>query len=168
MKILFAYDGSAGADAAIATVGKLVGGGDVEAVVLSIWEPLTVAALRAVRFGGPMPLTSDVDDIDDASEHQAHELAEHGVRLATDAGFAAGAMSGADTRDIPAAIIAASDEVDADIVVLGARGLTGVAAFLGSVSNHVVQHAHRPVLVVPPHHASAASEQADSVAATES
>ena len=41
------------------------------------------------------------------------------------------------------------EELDVDLIVLGARGLAGVRAFLGSVSNHVVQHAHRPVLVVP-------------------
>jgi hypothetical protein len=34
--------------------------------------------------------------------------------------------------------------------------LTGIAAFFGSVSNHVLQHASRPVLVVPPQKASTA------------
>ena len=32
----------------------------------------------------------------------------------------------------------------------GARGLTGLRAFLGSVSNHLLQHAHRPLLIIPP------------------
>jgi nucleotide-binding universal stress UspA family protein len=46
-------------------------------------------------------------------------------------------------------ILATADELAVDLIVLGARGLAGVRAFLGSVSNHVVQHAQRPVLVVP-------------------
>src|SRR5262249_27760403 len=141
---------------------------DVEAVVLSVWEPLTVAALKAVRFGGPMPLTSDVDEIDDEAEDHARDLAEHGVQVATDAGFPATPMSGADTPDIPPAIVAAAAEVDAHLLVLGARGLSGIAAFLGSVSNHVVQHAHRPVLVVPRHPATPSAETAHAEAAAES
>ena len=37
------------------------------------------------------------------------------------------------------------------IIVLGARGLsTFKSLVLGSVSHGVVQHAHRPVLIVPP------------------
>ena len=40
---------------------------------------------------------------------------------------------------------------DAGLIVLGARGLsTFESMLLGSVSHAVVQHAHRPVLVVPP------------------
>ena len=35
-------------------------------------------------------------------------------------------------------------------IVIGSRGLTGVSAALGSVSNGVVHNSRRPVLVVPP------------------
>jgi hypothetical protein len=34
-------------------------------------------------------------------------------------------------------------------MVLGARGLGGVGSLLGSVSHRVLQHADRPVLVIP-------------------
>ena len=54
-----------------------------------------------------------------------------------------------DDRGIAESIVAAADEADADLIILGARGLAGVRAFIGSVSNHVLQHARRPVLVVP-------------------
>jgi hypothetical protein len=56
----------------------------------------------------------------------------------------------ADQRKIADTIVEDAAELDVDLIVLGARGLTGVRAFLGSVSNHVLQNARRPVLVVPP------------------
>ena len=48
---------------------------------------------------------------------------------------------------------------------LKAAVLTGVRAFLGSVSNHVVQHAHRPVLVIP--HASEQAAKPSTAAASD-
>jgi nucleotide-binding universal stress UspA family protein len=40
---------------------------------------------------------------------------------------------------------------DADIVVLGSRGVGGFSRMLmGSTAGQVVQHAHCPVLIVPP------------------
>ena len=49
MTILFAYDGSESADAAIAAAGKLLGHNRLEAVVFTVWEPLVVEALRDFR-----------------------------------------------------------------------------------------------------------------------
>jgi nucleotide-binding universal stress UspA family protein len=38
---------------------------------------------------------------------------------------------------------------NADLIVIGRRGLKGIAeAFLGSVSNYIVHHVHRSVLIV--------------------
>ena len=50
MTILFAYDGSESADAAITTAAKLFEHNRVDAVVLSVWEPVMVEALRAARI----------------------------------------------------------------------------------------------------------------------
>jgi nucleotide-binding universal stress UspA family protein len=47
-------------------------------------------------------------------------------------------------------ILAEAEAVDAGLVVMGTRGRAGVKSLLlGSVSHGVVQHADRPVLVVP-------------------
>jgi nucleotide-binding universal stress UspA family protein len=149
MTILFAYDGSESAEGAIAAAAELLGRQDAEAVVLAVWEPLTVQALRAARLAGPLALPLETAELDEDSEQQARRLAERGAQSAAEHGYEARPLAAADRDNVAEAIIEGADEVDADLIVLGARGLAGVRAFLGSVSNHVLQHAHRPVLVVP-------------------
>jgi nucleotide-binding universal stress UspA family protein len=149
MNVLFAYDGSESADAALAAVAAIVEPHDVEAVVLCVWEPLTLQALRAERFGGWSAVPLDVTELDEQTEKQAELLAEQGARVAREHGYDARGISVADRHDVAGTILATADELAVDLIVLGARGLAGVRAFLGSVSNHVVQHAQRPVLVVP-------------------
>jgi nucleotide-binding universal stress UspA family protein len=54
-------------------------------------------------------------------------------------------------------IVALAEELGADLIVMGSRGLGGVRRVLvGSVSDSVVRHAHCPVLVVRPEKESAA------------
>ena len=149
MKILIGYDGSKSADAAIAAAGKLLAGADAEAIVLSVWEPESVAAVRAARFGGPMlPISNDAADDDDRSEQQARKLAEHGARLARilastphPCGWQTTATSRANRRR--------GDRTRRRSRRARSARSAGVRAFLGSVSNHVLQHCQRPVLIIP-------------------
>jgi len=51
--------------------------------------------------------------------------------------------------DAGEAIVAAADSENADLIVVGSHGRSGVSRFLiGSVSDFVVRHAHCPVMVV--------------------
>jgi nucleotide-binding universal stress UspA family protein len=165
VKILFAYDGSAEVDAAIAAAGKLLGGRDAQAIVLSVWEPVLVEAPHAARLGGRVAIATDVAEVGDRSERDARRLAERGTQLAGELGFNALAAWVSDERDVAAAIVRQADEPDVELVVVGSRGLTGISAFLGSVSQHVLQHAHRPLLVIPPDESPAASTGSDQAAA---
>jgi nucleotide-binding universal stress UspA family protein len=131
--------------------------------VLSVWEPLVVQALRAEKFGPPLlAVPNDAAQEDELSAQAARQLAEHGASVATEAGFDVRARWVADGRTIATTIIEEADELDADLIVMGSRGLTGISAFLGSVSNHVLQHAHRPVLIVP---AGSSARSGDAIAA---
>jgi nucleotide-binding universal stress UspA family protein len=47
-------------------------------------------------------------------------------------------------------ILDAAHDEDADLIVLGTRGVTGLRRLLlGSVAHDVAQHAHRPIAIVP-------------------
>jgi nucleotide-binding universal stress UspA family protein len=47
-----------------------------------------------------------------------------------------------------AAILSVAEEVGADLIVIGNRGMRGARRVLGSIPNHVSHHAHCDVLVV--------------------
>ena len=49
----------------------------------------------------------------------------------------------------PKKILEASEKTEVDLIVIGSRGLGGLTGwFLGSVTNHVVNHCTKPILVV--------------------
>ena len=144
--ILIAYDGSADADAAIDRAAQLFR--DQPATVLTVWEQLIDVLTRS----GSAFAIGDLDyqAVDKQSEAQARERAQDGARKATQAGLKAEAEVRPRGDSVAATILAAGDELKADAIVMGTRGLTGLKSlFLGSVSHAVLQHADRPVIVVP-------------------
>jgi nucleotide-binding universal stress UspA family protein len=149
MTILFAYDGSESAQAALRAAASIVDAQETNAIVISVWEPLLVDVVRASKFG-PVGMPTNTAELDERAEAAARHVAELGAQLVGELGFHTRSLAIADNSDVAGAIVAAADDVDADLIVLGARGLTGVRAYLGSVSNHVLQHARRPLLVIPP------------------
>ena len=146
--VLLGYDGSADAKAAIDRAGVLLKSSP--ALVLSVWEPFIGVMTRAglgMTYGA---LAWDADEVDAASERSAAALAEEGADLARQAGLDAQPRTAARNGGVADAILEVADEVDAEAIVLGTRGLTGMKSLLlGSVSHAVLQHADRPVVVVP-------------------
>ncbi|WP_327088621.1 universal stress protein [Nonomuraea sp. NBC_01738] len=145
MTILIAYDGSPDAKSAIEFAAKHL---TAEAtLVLTVWEPLLVQ-LRNHPLAGPAILTDQGEEWQALAEQQAQE----GAELARAAGLPdVSHRAVADNESIWKTIVDVADEVDAAVVVTGSRGLAGVrSVLLGSVSNHVLHHAHRPTLIVPP------------------
>lgn len=81
---------------------------------------------------------------------EAQRTNADGVALAATAGLPAEPMCTAQTSTVWATIIAAADEVDADLIVTGTRAITGFRALVqSSVADHVRRRGHRPVLIVP-------------------
>lgn len=144
--ILVAYDGSLDADAAIDRVARLRPG--AEATVLTVWEPLGTYART-----GPMGSAgswANVETIDAASEAQAEGRARAGADRAAAAGLVAATQTARSADAVGLTILSVARDLDADLLVVGTRGQGGLRSFLlGSVSHAIVQHADRPVLVVP-------------------
>ena len=118
--VLLCFDGSGGALRAIQDAGRLLG--PRTAVVLTVWE-----AARDLTTLDPVGdvvgrLSGIYAELDAAGLQAARDVAQRGAQLAEDAA----------------------------VIVVGARGLSGAAAVLGSVSARVSRRAGRPVLVVPP------------------
>jgi nucleotide-binding universal stress UspA family protein len=135
--ILLCYDGSDDAFRAIEFAASLFAGR--KALVLSVWEHYSVL--------------SGIPRVDDELVQEATEaLAADGADRARDAGLTATSVAVQAHHGVAEAIIDAADEHDAQLVVMGTRGNTGIRSLLlGSVSHAVAHHAHRPLMIVPSH-----------------
>jgi nucleotide-binding universal stress UspA family protein len=141
--ILFCYDGTDNADRAIEVTAGLLGAR--RSVVLDVGPPLTPAESLATI--SPVVPGAAFEDLNTAD---ALSRAKVGAEHARTAGFDADARAtiGAPNWE---AILDVADEIDASVIVLGSRGLSGAReVVVGSVSHEVADHAGRPVLIVPP------------------
>jgi nucleotide-binding universal stress UspA family protein len=146
--ILLCYDGSDDAKAAIDRAGALFPGRP--ATVLTVWEPFVAVLERSGAGFGLGGVSMDLDEIDAASEKAALDAAQEGVTRAGAAGLNAQPRATARGATIGGTILSVANEVGADAIVMGTRGLTGLKSMImGSVSNAVLHHADRPVLIVP-------------------
>ncbi len=147
--MLLCFDGSDDAAAAIARAGELLG--PRTAVVLTVWEPFSVWE----PYDPATILTSPVSELastelglDEIASELAREKSDRGAALARKAGFEVQGRvaKGKSWRTI----CDMAEELDAEPIVVGARGLSRVqSVLLGSVSSAVLAHADRPVLVIP-------------------
>jgi nucleotide-binding universal stress UspA family protein len=137
--VLFAYDGSDHAKAAIRQAGEQLRG-HRRAIVLTVFEP--AAALPFDPSPGPVPTARD-----ESLELEAKRLASEGAELARANGFDAepSAESG---ESVWRRIVDSADEHDAAIVVMGSHGRTGLSLLLmGSIAAATARHTDRPVLI---------------------
>ena len=146
--ILLCFDGSSDADNAIRGAGDLLGARPAVVITVSeplrLWEPSDPATIIDAPIG---KLLSKALQLEEIIDEVAQEQVNRGVELARAAGFDA---QGRVARGKPwRAICEVANQIDAEAIVLGARGLSRVeSALLGSVSATVSSHAGRPVLII--------------------
>jgi nucleotide-binding universal stress UspA family protein len=135
---IFCFDGSEGAATAIKLARPILRDRH-PAVVLFVHTP-TERSLGGVGSGPDAPIVGAAD---------AETVLERGVALARDAGFEPEPLRVEADRKTAAIIADVAAQRDADVIVMGQRGRSGLAAaVLGSVSRDVINAADRPVLVV--------------------
>jgi nucleotide-binding universal stress UspA family protein len=94
---------------------------------------------------------ADLDaDLERAARKRAKHTVEQGVELARGLGIEAQARDERSGDSVWRTILDVADQEDASLIVVGTHGTTAVRdAPLGSVSDGVLHHSLRPVLVVP-------------------
>ena len=149
LSILLCYDGSANADEAVRAAARTFPG--ARALVVHVRDPVgQVPAVPGIPGLGGL-LKGGLEEMDREAERVSQQTARRGAQLAADAGLRAEGLSHRAERRAWRAILGLAAERESDVVVVGRRGASGAErALLGSVSAAVVEHADRPVLVVPP------------------
>jgi nucleotide-binding universal stress UspA family protein len=147
--IMWATDGSASADQAMAYVKSIASESNGEVVVFHADQLL-------MSRGGGMH--------QDAGEHDVHAKVERQAQELSDAGISSSArVVHVGIGESPAqTIAAAAEELGSDLIVVGTRGHTAFGGLvIGSVTNRLLHIAPCPVFVVPTA-AKAASSAAES------
>jgi nucleotide-binding universal stress UspA family protein len=141
--ILICYDDSPEAVRAIEAAAALLG--PRRAVVVDVL-PWMSGAESVAASSSIVPGTA----FEEVNEAEARRIAGRGAEIARSAGFEA-EPRGELASSTWAGIVGVADELDAAVIVIGPRGLTGMKKiFDASVSQQVAEHAGRPVLIVPP------------------
>jgi nucleotide-binding universal stress UspA family protein len=140
--IVVGTDGSETASEAVRQAVELARGIGAKIQLVSAYEPVPESRLREEKQQVPQDLQWMInprEDVDATLEDAAEMVRTAGVEVETYA-------RQGDPAD---AILDVAEETDADLIVVGNKGMTGAKRFLlGSVPNKVSHHAPCSVLII--------------------
>ena len=140
--IVVGTDGSSTAQEAVRQATELANALGAKVYLVSAYEPVPEGRLRDERQGVPADLQWIVnprEDVESTLEQGADALKGSGIEVETMA-------REGDPAD---AILDVAEEKDADLIVVGNKGMTGAKRFvLGSVPNKVSHHAPCSVMII--------------------
>jgi nucleotide-binding universal stress UspA family protein len=137
--ILFAYDGSDEAKAAIRQAGRQLQHGR-RAIVLTVWQ-----RFAGMPFMGPVAVAEA--GFPERHGRDAQQLARAGAALAREVGFDAEAIA-EEGDPIWERIVETAETHDVEMIVMGSHGRTGLSlALVGSVAAATARHTERPVMI---------------------
>jgi nucleotide-binding universal stress UspA family protein len=148
---LIAYDGSEGARAAIAVVGRLLRGR--RAMIVHVWSsPMRHTLSGRALAGAPIGELSEISaDYEQVFAEAAASVVEQGVALACEAGLDASGEAIESGSGAWRALAEVATDRQVAVIVAGSRGRGGLASTIfGSVSSGLVHNAETPTLIVPP------------------
>ncbi|MEV4702880.1 universal stress protein [Actinoplanes sp. NPDC049316] len=147
-RLILGFDGSPAATAAIDAAAALFPG--AQAGIVHLWTPPFASdTLRRRLWSGTAGVDRFVEAVEREGAREAERVAGTGVVLARAAGWQAEAVVERTYGGDGVQFAELAEKLDAELLVVGSRGLGGTKALLGSVSDMVVHYARRPVLVVP-------------------
>jgi len=141
--ILVPFDGSQGAEAALAKAAELARLCGAALTLLTVYRnhSLLEASMHMVRPDQP-------EDLDDIMRNHAREVAERGKVLAAEGGIQ-NPRAFVKAGPVARTITGFARDHGHDLIVIGSRGLGSLeGVLLGSVSHKVTSLAETPVLVV--------------------
>jgi len=147
--VLFCFDGSDGSLRALRDGGALLA--PRPAVVLTVWEAVaTQLATGSFGFAAGVSCLPDESELDAREEAAAREAAGRGLATAEGRGWVATARVERAVEPVWQTVVWVAEEIDASLIVCGARGRNAAKrALLGSVAEAVLHHSHRPTLIAP-------------------
>lgn len=137
-RIVVATDGSENAARAMGYAAEIAKGVGATVIAVHVFEPLALLG----HLEPPVDFAAKEAEIRSVlHDDWCAPLAEAGIE------FESKVVEGNPAK----ALVDTAREVGADLIIMGARGLSRVKeVLLGSTSTKVLHHAHVPVTVVPP------------------
>jgi len=148
LKVFVGYDGSLVASASLEAAGLLFP--EAQGLIAHVWAPPFASdRLRHRLRADARTLDQLMEMVEREGGRESMRIAEMGATLARATGWEVEALLERTWGPEGVAIAQAAGRAQADVVLLGSRGLGGTKALLGSVSDMVVHYSERPVVVVP-------------------
>jgi nucleotide-binding universal stress UspA family protein len=146
--LLVGYDGSPDAAGAIELGARLLPGRDVR--IAHLWaEPFAAGELRPRVSRRTQTVREMIGVLEQEAAAEAQRIAAEGVVLAEAAGWKAVPLLKRAYGAQGLELASLAEELEAEMLVVGSRGLTGPRAVLGSVSDQAAHTSPVPTVVVP-------------------
>jgi nucleotide-binding universal stress UspA family protein len=150
-RIVVGTDGSASAAIALNKACELANATGAELHIVYATKPVSAMGLASpaeFSMAAPMAIAADAND-----EHAQH-VCDGAAEFARDAGLSPEVHHVA--GDPADALVRVAEDADADLIIVGNRGMSGARRFvLGSVPNKVSHHCRCSLLIVDTHEPSA-------------
>jgi len=145
--IVVGTDGSATAEDAVRRAAELAQICGSRLTVVSAFRAVSAtASLAMAGAGAGIGVGIDLDELLEQQRREAEEALEHAVMALGGTISPATTARPGDPADV---LLNVAAEIDADLIVMGNRGMYGAKRFLlGSVPNRVAHHARCSVLIV--------------------
>jgi nucleotide-binding universal stress UspA family protein len=147
MKVLVGFDDSPDAAVAIAVGAALFP--EARAHIAHVWMPPFTVHPSPAQVREARTVDGLIRVLEEQGRARADQVIANGMALASVAGWTAEPVSRRGFAGEGLELARLAEEIDANVLIVGARGLSGVRALLGSVSDAVAHYSLVPVLVVP-------------------